>query len=201
MKSNKLHSDKKKTIIKDYNLSFQYYDRRYQEIQLSKYKRFYKSVQIQNKKVLDAGCGTGLLLEHIFQKKDSKDSLRFVYTGVDISKNMLRMFQMKLKKLGMFSFINLILGDVENLPFRENTFDEIFSITVFQNLTDKGKALEDLTWSGKKKFSFILSILKRDSGVEKFKTIITEKFKNYSLDANSHLEDIIFSGKMIKNEN
>ncbi|MEJ2294945.1 MAG: class I SAM-dependent methyltransferase, partial [Candidatus Lokiarchaeota archaeon] len=177
-------SDKKRKIIEDYNLSSQYYDKRYQEIQSQKYRRFFENIQIQNNIILDAGCGTGLLLEYIFQKTRLLTLIKYKYAGVDISINMLKKFQSKLDYFGIAKYFSLVLADVENLPFRDNIFDKIFSFTDFQNLVDIEKAFNDSIRSGKAKFDIIITILKKASNLEEFGNLVKKKLKKYSFDYN-----------------
>jgi demethylmenaquinone methyltransferase/2-methoxy-6-polyprenyl-1,4-benzoquinol methylase len=61
-------------------------------------------------------------------------------TGVDISEGMLKLGVEKVTKLGLQNKIELKLGDSENLPFADNSFDAItvgFGVRNFENL-EKG---------------------------------------------------------------
>jgi demethylmenaquinone methyltransferase/2-methoxy-6-polyprenyl-1,4-benzoquinol methylase len=60
--------------------------------------------------------------------------------GVDISEGMLKFGVEKINKLGLQNKIELKLGDSENLPFSDNSFDAItvgFGVRNFENL-EKG---------------------------------------------------------------
>ena len=60
--------------------------------------------------------------------------------GIDISENMLAFGRIKLKEKGLSNNIELIHGDSENLPFKDNFFDAItvsFGVRNFQHL-EKG---------------------------------------------------------------
>ena len=201
MKTNFSHSNKKSKIIKDYNSSSQYYDKRYHDIQLNKYRLFLEKKWFQEKIILDAGCGTGLILEQVTNFIRFNAFSKCKYVGVDISLNMLKEFQLKLKTLGKPLIVNLILADLESLPIRENVADIIFSITVFQNLADIECSLDDLIRVGKAKFDIIISILKKASDIEKFKSLIRMKLEKYSFENNPCLEDIIVRGTIIKEKN
>lgn len=80
--------------------------------------------------VLDAGCGTGLLLEKL-----SDDCLS---VGLDVSISMLRIALAK----GVSS--PLVLGDVEEAPFRSSAFNTCYAITVLQLTEDQHKTLSEL---------------------------------------------------------
>ncbi len=198
MKTNISHSNKKGKIIKEYNSSSQYYDNRYHDIQLKKYESFIEKKWFQKKIILDAGCGTGLILEQVSKYIKFKALSNCNYVGVDISLNMLKKFQLKLNNLGKALIVNLILADLENLPIRENIADIIFSITVFQNLTDIERGLDNLIRVGKAKFDIIISILKKASELEKFNDLVRMKLEKYSFENNPYLEDIIVWGTAIK---
>ena len=61
-------------------------------------------------------------------------------TGVDIAAKMLEIGQKKIDKAGKGKKIELVLGDSENLPFADNTYDAVtvaFGVRNFENL-EKG---------------------------------------------------------------
>lgn len=91
---------------------------------------------IQPKKMLDVATGTGdFAIEALALKPDE-------IVGVDISKEMLNVGIKKMKEKGHDNVIHLQLGDSENLPFEDNTFDAItvsFGVRNFENL-EKGLA-------------------------------------------------------------
>ena len=76
--------------------------------------------------VLDAGCGTGAVLELLSRKYPEKE-----YTGIDISKKMIE-FANK-KGLANVRFVN---GDCENLPFEDKSFDCVICSQSFHHYTD-----------------------------------------------------------------
>lgn len=69
---------------------------------------------VKNKAVLDAGCGTGKYINKLspFTKK---------ICGVDVSKDQLKIASTKLGKN-----VKLICSDLENLMFKDETFDVIY---------------------------------------------------------------------------
>lgn len=79
--------------------------------------------------ILDAGCGTGLLLPRLGQ----------LAVGLDIS---LRMLKVAVDK-GVRN--PLVLADVETLPFRENSFSTIYSITVIQLSEHPSRTLKEMS--------------------------------------------------------
>ncbi|MFK7061110.1 bifunctional demethylmenaquinone methyltransferase/2-methoxy-6-polyprenyl-1,4-benzoquinol methylase UbiE [Flavobacterium oreochromis] len=98
-------------------------------------KRIVKLVgSIHPKKVLDIATGTGDLA--ILMKDTQAEKI----IGLDISAGMLEVGREKIEKKGLSKQIELILGDSENIPFEDNSFDAItvsFGIRNFENL-EKG---------------------------------------------------------------
>jgi len=70
-------------------------------------------------RVLDVGCGTGVLEERL-------SGARGDVVGVDLTEEMLRFAQRK----AIPSLERLCLGDAENLPFRDGSFDLLLSCYV-----------------------------------------------------------------------
>lgn len=73
--------------------------------------------------VLDAGCGTGAILETL--KKDYPD-VRL--TGIDLSGKMVEVAKRK-----ALSGIDFLQGDCENLPFEPNSFDAVLCSQSFHH--------------------------------------------------------------------
>lgn len=86
---------------------------------------------IQPKKMLDIATGTGdFAVECLALGPDQ-------IVGMDISKEMLEVGKEKMKKKGVDKIISMKLGDSENIPFEDNTFDAItvsFGVRNFENL-------------------------------------------------------------------
>lgn len=89
---------------------------------------------ISGPKVLEVSCGTGYLLSLISEK--------YATFGMDFNENMLGLARKKLKKKGISS--NLLLGDVENIPFKEKTFDTVISTLAFNRYPNGGKSLAEI---------------------------------------------------------
>jgi len=110
-------------------------------------------------KLLDVGCGTGLTTRP-WQCK------RF---GIDPSKKLLEKAIQKDKE-GTYK-----LAPAENLPFKDNNFDIVISITAIQNFTDIEKGLKEIKRVGKDKF--VLTFLKKSSKKEKIESLINSIFQ------------------------
>ncbi len=88
------------------------------------------------KKILDIATGTGDFAIEAMKLQPEK------VVGVDISEGMLKLGVEKIHKLQFEKHIELKLGDSENLPFEDNSFDAItvgFGVRNFEHL-EKGIA-------------------------------------------------------------
>ena len=98
-------------------------------------KKVVKLVKVNNPKtVLDIATGTGDLAINLAETNAEK------IIGLDISNGMLEIGKQKIKKKNLESKIEMVLGDSENMPFEDNTFDAItvaFGIRNFETL-EKG---------------------------------------------------------------
>lgn len=79
--------------------------------------------------LLDCGCGTGPMISLLYEKDSSKK-----YTGLDITPRMIEVA--KNKKL---EGVNWVVGDCENLPFEENSFDAIICSNSFHHYPNPEK--------------------------------------------------------------
>ena len=87
------------------------------------------------KQLLDIATGTGDLALMMAQKLEPNKVI-----GLDISEGMLQVGKQKIVTANLSNKIEMIVGDAENIPFNDNTFDAItvaFGVRNFANL-DKG---------------------------------------------------------------
>lgn len=85
-------------------------------------------------RILDVATGTGDFAIAALKYKPSQ------ITGIDLSVEMLRIGEEKMKKRGVDNIIKLQVGDSENLQFESNSFDAVtvaFGVRNFENL-EKG---------------------------------------------------------------
>ena len=75
--------------------------------------------------VLDLGSGTGAAFDQL---------LNYETTAIDPDKKMLE----------LNTFENKVLGSAENLPFEDNSFDNVFCCFVWRNVSDTQKALREV---------------------------------------------------------
>ena len=75
--------------------------------------------------VLDLGGGTGAAFDQL---------LNYETTALDPDKKMLE----------LNTFEEKVLGSAENLPFEDNSFDNVFCCFVWRNVSDTNKALQEV---------------------------------------------------------
>jgi SAM-dependent methyltransferase len=80
-------------------------------------------------RVLEVGCGTGLILEQLAQVAASA-------WGLDVSPGM----AMRAKERGL----NVVLGSATRIPFADGTFDAACSFKVFAHVPDVNLALSEI---------------------------------------------------------
>ena len=97
-------------------------------------------------KILDLGCGTGIILKEISSKNSSVELF-----GLDLSENMIAQAT---RRLGTAA--KLTVGDAENLPYLDNTFDLVCCVESFHHYPNPKKALSEINRVLKKGGLFLL---------------------------------------------
>ena len=102
-------------------------------------KKLIQSMDIvKGQYIIDIATGTGDVAFSINKKHDVS------ITGLDISKNMLKVAQLKLNKIKKENTkIEFVHGDAEELPMGDNSYDHICISFGFRNLGDYNKALKE----------------------------------------------------------
>lgn len=81
------------------------------------------------RRVLEAGCGTGLILERLAKVADHA-------VGFDLSPGMVRTARQR--------GLNVVLGSVTQIPFADESFDFVCSFKVLAHVPQIGKALSEI---------------------------------------------------------
>lgn len=92
--------------------------------------RLVRGVPTRPFRVLDVGCGTGALAEHVLTSLPAVE-----LSGVDISPEMLRRARRRLGDRASF-----VLGDSERLPFADGAFEAIICNDSFHHYPDPARA-------------------------------------------------------------
>ena len=111
---------------------------------------------------------------------------------------MLLEFKSKLHKLKDKNKLSLILADIENLPFREDIFYSIISLTSFQNLPNINRGAKESIRVCRKNADFTFSILKKSLDLERFIDFLKPVTKIEQVIKRDDLEDIIIRGKILE---
>lgn len=133
------------------------YEELHTEEQLKKVRLILGKIELKpTDTLLDVGCGTGLYLD-LFKCKA---------TGVDPAPKLIRKYEGKHK---------ILLARAEELPFPDNSFDIVTSITAIQNFEDMEKGLREINRVGKDRF--VLSALKRSKKIKEIERLIRQIFR------------------------
>ena len=137
-----------------YDKIAQGYDGLHKEEQLKKLKiikNYFKPKQDDS--LLDVGCGTGI-----------SSDFKCKVIGIDPSIELLKLNKNK----------NIIQAQAENLPFKDNTFDVVVSLTAIQNFKNLENGIKEIKRVGKKRF--VLTILKKSKKISEIKRFIEKNF-------------------------
>lgn len=155
-----------------YNEIAKGYDELHGEEQLKKLGIIKQNIDIKKEdKLLDVGCGTGI-----------SSNFECDVTGIDPSEELIKLAEKK------FPGSQFILADSEKLPFKDQEFDVVVSLTAIHHFKDIENGLKEIKRVGKNKFA--LTILKKSEKFDEMKTKIKELF-----DVNKEIDeekDIIF---------
>lgn len=102
------------------------------------YYIYYNLDKLPNKvTLLDIGCGYGNII------RMSKDVFKFII-GIDISEITLNTLKKLLNCKNTLLNIDLIVADVETMPFRQNTIDAVTAYSIIHHLPNINKSLTEI---------------------------------------------------------
>ena len=87
------------------------------------------------KQVLEVGCGIGTDLSQ-FAKNGA------IVTGIDLTESAIALAKQRFKVMNLEG--TLLVGDAENLPFPDNSFDLVYSFGVLHHTPDTQKAVDEI---------------------------------------------------------
>jgi ubiquinone/menaquinone biosynthesis C-methylase UbiE len=172
--------NQKRGNISHYDQQAQIYNTQYHEEQNAKIKTALKNIQLSTEEtVLDLGCGTGFLFEHLAHNVG-------LLVGVDVSLNVL----LEAKKRAKNSpNIYIIRADADNTPFVNGCFDKVFSITVIQNMPEPLKTILEIKRVSKHCATFVVTGLKKKFTQESFVELLkAAQLTVVTLDCGEHLK-------------
>lgn len=87
-------------------------------------------------RVLDIGCGVG-------EQAVAVAGRGIRYVGIDISEEMLRLAQDKVRRAGLTGSVDLVVGDGELQPVRPESFDGFYMLGCLHHMPDPARALRN----------------------------------------------------------
>jgi ubiquinone/menaquinone biosynthesis C-methylase UbiE len=117
-------------------------------------------------RVLDNGCGTGMLGEILSGKAE-------MVIGLDISEKMLKYARTRMDKA--------VLGDSQQLPFADNTFNLVIGRSILHHLPDPLKGIEEMARVLQDGGEMIIADTNR-SVLSRIQRLIANKGKHFSND-------------------
>ena len=135
------------------------YEELHGEEQEKKYEMILANLPpLKGKRVLDVGCGTGLLFKHL----EGSDC-----HGIDLSEELIRRVPKKYAA-------RVQVAPAEDLPFPGSAFDIIISVTALQNMMSPKQAIDEMKRVGKK--AFAISFLKKSAKRETLERLLRKAF-------------------------
>jgi ubiquinone/menaquinone biosynthesis C-methylase UbiE len=173
---------KKRDTIRGYNRLSSVYDAQFKDEQVEKLNLTLRFVEMnKGDKILDAGCGTGLIAEVI--------SDRYVIIGVDASQGLLMKAKERFRRR---KDSHLVLADVDHLPFKDAIFDHAFAVTLIQNMPNPTKTLGEIKRTCKARSSLVVTGLKKNFNLRSFLSTLEEAGMNVVLVCDlSHVKDYV----------
>jgi len=163
-----------------YNEISKGYEELHKEEQLKKIAVISKYIKPKSSDfLLDVGCGTGLTTAPWNCNK----------IGIDPAASLLEKAREKHKD------IRFIKAEAEKIPFKDDYFDIVISITAIQNFNDIEKGLREIKRVGKSIFA--MSALKRSEKISSISKLIKRLFKVKEIIEED--KDIIFIAHKTKN--
>jgi ubiquinone/menaquinone biosynthesis C-methylase UbiE len=146
-----------------YDITASSYDGQYAEEQKEKIEAALKRIKLGwHGLILDCGCGTGLLFEHVVEKAE-------MVVGMDISRKILAVAKRRAKTFGN---VSLVLADADYTPFRNEVFSHVFAITLLQNMPNPEKTLAEICRVAEKDAYIVVTGLKKKFSLEKFESLL-----------------------------
>ncbi len=121
---------------------------------------FYEFEKFRGKKVLDVGCGNGWVLRHYARAGAD-------VTGVDITEAGIQLCRTRFKNENLKG--NFVVGNAEELPFPDNTFDAVSCMGVVHHTANPQKAVSEIYRVLKPGGRLIFMLYHRNSVLYRFK--------------------------------
>jgi ubiquinone/menaquinone biosynthesis C-methylase UbiE len=182
--------DKKRETMRHYDHLAKVYDAQYSEEQKAKIEVALDSIKLkQNELILDVGCGTGLLFQHVAR------SAKLV-VGIDVSSKILQEARKRTEQLPNTAVIR---ADADYTPFKNQTFDQVFAITLLQNMPNPAETLAEIKRVNKPQSTIVVTALKKKFAPEHFIELLNKaELKISTLKTNQQLKGYIAACKNLR---
>ncbi|MFH1769960.1 MAG: class I SAM-dependent methyltransferase [archaeon] len=131
------------------------YENLHREEQMKKLRIIKKNLEVRKDDLmLDVGCGPGF----------SSEVFNCRIIGLDPSEELLKKCSFR-----------IVVASAEEIPFLDDYFDVVISVTAIHNFDDYRKGILEMKRVGRNKFVF--SVLKKSQKFEKINLFIEENFK------------------------
>jgi ubiquinone/menaquinone biosynthesis C-methylase UbiE len=140
----------RKALHWKYQADARSYDKLYGEEQKAKLSDLYDCGWRPGAKLLDLGCGTGLITSRLASRCD-------LAVGLDVSERMIRQGRRRNR-------VEFILGDVLRLPFRPDSFDTAVCFTSFHHFPQKNLTAYEGTRVVKTGSYVVFTLLREQAG-------------------------------------
>jgi len=117
-------------------------------------KPTFKFEQYRGKKVLEVGVGSGI--DHLELAKAGA-----ILTGIDITPKSIKLTKKNLELNDYHS--NLLVADAENLPFKDNSFNVVYSFGVLHHTLNIQKAMDEIYRVLESKGKAVISLYHKNS--------------------------------------
>ncbi|MFQ6081078.1 MAG: class I SAM-dependent methyltransferase [Candidatus Bathyarchaeia archaeon] len=157
--------NKKRDVMRNYDRLAPTYDVQYAEEQNEKMKTALRSAHIKDDGyVLDLGCGTGLLFEHVGNRAK-------LLVGLDVSTKVLKVARKRAKR---FPNVVILRADADLTPFPNEIFDAVFAITLLQNMPNPLSTLQEMRRISKHHAFIAITGLKKEFALDAFTRLLNE---------------------------
>ena len=165
------HYDK----VREKNKNSRYYSKKW-------LKHLFGLARRRSGKILDVGCGTGILYEVLPKNMD--------YTGIDLSEDMIKVGKRRYPK------IDLRMMDCEKLNFKDETFDVILARSILHHVPHPEKAVKEIKRCLKNDGIVVISEPKK-TFISEGPRYIAKKFTGHFDEDHTHFKED-FLEKIIK---
>lgn len=145
---------KKRSVMHRYDAAASIYDMRYADEQRAKIDAALKHLKTERYGlVLDVGCGTGILFDHV---TDNADAI----IGLDFSSITLLEAKKRLRARNLAN-VHLVRADADNMPFGNDVFSHVFAMTIVQNSPKPIETLTEIRRIARNSAIFVVTGLKK----------------------------------------